>query len=342
MGRCSGHVRPEWEMIMNTDVEDLLREGMERFTATLRAPAGLTRLVTHRRRRRRLVWRSVAGAGAALTAALVALVVVGSGGPPVYADVAHRVDRALTAAEPGEIAEITVITKSGAGLAGPATVTTTQEWSYGAAWRSVTSSPPGHPVYDEGSTSASVYTLVSYLKKIWARVRLPRSRATSISGLHGCDLAVAALPLLFRFGLPGTVSISGAVPETVVGDLRASIACETLLVAGRQRVDGVEAIELTSPAGGTFAETIWVSPGTNLPVRMVVRSLSGREVVWQTADITWLRPTGANLADLTVPVPAGFRHIRLAGAIVPIELLIPGSFGTGPNGLVQLPVSGRR
>jgi hypothetical protein len=28
---------------MNTDVEDLLREGMERYTADLRAPAGLIR-----------------------------------------------------------------------------------------------------------------------------------------------------------------------------------------------------------------------------------------------------------------------------------------------------------
>jgi hypothetical protein len=328
-------------MIMNTDVEDLLREGMERFTATLRAPAGLTRVVTRRRRRRRLVWRSAAGAAAALTAASVALVVVGSNGPPVYADVAHRVDRALTAAEPGEIAEITVITKSGAGLAGPAATTTTQEWSYGAEWRSVTSSPPGHPVYDEGSTSASVYTLVSYLKQMWARVSWPQ-KATPLTGPHGCDVAVTALPLLFRFGLPGAGSFAGALPATVVGDLRASIACEKLLVAGRQRLDGIETIELTSRPDGAVAETIWVSPGTNLPVRMVVRSLSGREVVWQTADITWLRPTAANLAELTVPIPAGFRHIRLAGAVLPIELLIPGSFGTGPNGLVRLPVARRR
>ena len=37
---------------MNTDVEDLLREGMERFTADLRAPAGLTRLIAQRRGRR--------------------------------------------------------------------------------------------------------------------------------------------------------------------------------------------------------------------------------------------------------------------------------------------------
>ena len=35
---------------MSTDVEDLLREGMERFTADLRAPAGLTCQIARRRR----------------------------------------------------------------------------------------------------------------------------------------------------------------------------------------------------------------------------------------------------------------------------------------------------
>ena len=35
---------------MNTDVEDLLREGMERFTAELRAPAGLISHIARRRR----------------------------------------------------------------------------------------------------------------------------------------------------------------------------------------------------------------------------------------------------------------------------------------------------
>jgi hypothetical protein len=326
---------------MNTDVEDLLREGMERFTAALRAPAGLTRIVA-RRRRRRLVWRSAAGAAAALTASAVALVAVGTGGQPVYADVVHRVDRALTAAEPGEIAQMTVTTRSSAVPGGPATTTITQEWSYGDQWRSVTSSPPGHPVYDEGSTASSVYTLVSYLKQIWARVSGPRRPATSISGLHGCNLAVAALPLLFRFGLPGSGSAAKALPSTLVGGLRAAIDCETLLVAGRQRVNGIEAIELTSQPDNAFAETIWVSPGTNLPVRVVVRSLSGSPVIWQTADITWLRPTAANLAELTVPIPAGFRRIRLASALLPIELLIPGSFSTGANGLIRLPASARR
>ena len=49
---------------MNADVEDLLREGMERFTADLRAPPGMARRVG-RRRRRRLALRLGAAAAAA-------------------------------------------------------------------------------------------------------------------------------------------------------------------------------------------------------------------------------------------------------------------------------------
>jgi hypothetical protein len=102
---------------MSTDVEDLLREGMERFTADLRAPAGLTcRIARRRRRRRRLALCSVTGA-AALTAGAVALAVVvvpsqQRTGVELTADVVKRVSSALTAADPGDIAQMSVTTSS--------------------------------------------------------------------------------------------------------------------------------------------------------------------------------------------------------------------------------------
>ena len=89
-------------------------------------------------------------------------------------------------------------------------------------------------------------------------------------------------------------------------------------MAGRQRVDGIEAIKLTSRPGSLISETIWVSPGTYLPVRVVVRSAARRiRAIQQTADITWLPPTAQNLAKLTVPIPAGFRQVPLIQAIAP-------------------------
>ena len=84
-----------------------------------------------------------------------------------------------------------------------------------------------------------------------------------------------------------------------------------------QSVDGIEAIKLTSRPGSFISETIWVSPSTYLPVRVVVRSASGAPAVQQTADITWLSPTAQNLAKLTVPIPAGFRKVSLSAVAAP-------------------------
>jgi hypothetical protein len=363
MDRDGGHVQPEWNAIMNTDVEDLLREGMDRFTRDLRAPAGLTHGAA-RRHRRRLARRTVAAGAAALTAVAVALVAVavagarpdGAGRSVVLAAyVVKRVDSALSAVEPGEIAQLT-ITRS-AEITGDKTVTTTaEEWSYGNQWRSLMSSPTGTPEYDEGFSSSSVYTLVSYVTRTWAsqpglgRPAAPAFTAPPVPvlglapalmyspryalafgaplaplyGPGGCKPVVAGLPALFQPGLPG---IGFPVPPGIgffarvlptARALRSAISCGALAVAGRQRVDGIEAIELTSRRSSPISETIWVSPGTYLPVRMMVRSALGYGGVRQTADITWLPPNAQNLAKLTVPIPAGFRKVSVPQAVLPI------------------------
>ena len=314
---------------MNTDVEDLLRQGMERFTADVRAPSGLIRRAV-RRRRRRLALRSAAGMAAALTAGAVALAVGvpgprhhGAGGPAVDAAyVVKRVSSALNAAGPGEIAQMTVTTHRAVTPDGTAATTTAEEWSYGNQWRSVSYSPAGHPVYDEGFSTSSVYTLVNYQTQVWARqpgLGRPVALAPHVPGPRGCEPVVAALPRLFQPGLPGLPFSAGTRPSTVASALRAAIACGTLVSAGRQRVDGTEAIKLTSRPGSLISETIWVSPGTYLPVRVVIR-LPGMADLQRTSDITWLRPTAQNLAKLSVPIPAGFRQVPLTKAS---ELVLP-------------------
>jgi hypothetical protein len=282
---------------MNSDVEDLLREGMERFTRDLRAPAGLTRQAA-RQRRRRLAVRSLAGTAAALTAGAVALAAVlvsgerrGSVAPPVVntAFVMKRVDGALSAAGPATIAQMAITIRN------PYGATTAEVWAYGDQWRKVTDSAAGHPAYDQGLGRGSVYTLVSYAARTWARQQglagpLPRS--------GGCQ---QALNVLLTPGL-----------HDVVSTLRAAISCGALAVTGRQRVDGVEAIELTSRRGGPVSETLWVSPGTYLPLRVTHSTLTGIGVFRQRAVIRWLPLTARNLAKLTVPIPAGFRELPLA------------------------------
>jgi hypothetical protein len=317
---------------MNTDVEQLLREGMERYTAELRAPAGLTYLAA-RRRRRRLALRSLTGGAAALVAGAAALAVAvvpgitGAGRPALDAAyVIKNVSSALSAAEPGTIAQMTVTT-SGPALPGvKSTTTTAEEWSNGSEWRSVTYSSPGHPIYDEGFSPTSSYTLVSYPTKTWARQAGIGSPAVPSLGSpptkRACGPVVGAFPVLFRLGLPGTSTSASSLPTTVATALHTAVSCGSLTVAGRQTVDGTDAIELTSRAGSLIAETIWVNPDTYLPVRVVVRS-AYTPSLRQTADFTWLPPTAQNLAKLTVPVPGGFRQVKLGQAVTPNLNQIP-------------------
>jgi hypothetical protein len=289
-----------------------------------RTVAGLAR-----QRRRRLVLRSVAGAAAALAAAAVALAAAGvpgthwggTEGPALDAAyVVKRIDSALGAAEPGDVARMTVTTRAVPVSGGTTTTTTAEEWSHGGQWRLVTYSPAGHLVYDEGATS-SFYTLVSYPTRTWARQPEPGGKATPIPGSRGCVPAFAFAPPPSLPGLPGGGFAASSRPSTVATALRAAVLCGTLAVAGRQRVDGIEAIELTSRPDSQVPVTIWVDPGKYLPVRVAVRPAAGQSGPWQTADITWLPPTAQNLARLAVPVPAGFRQVPLTQLVRPV--LIP-------------------
>jgi hypothetical protein len=284
------------------------------------------------RRRRRLAWRSAAGV-AALAAAAVAVVAVVApiarrANVDTTAYVVKRVSHALSAAEPGEIAQMTVTTRGAAIYGGESTTTTAEEWSNGDQWRLVTYSPDGRPLYDEGFGTSSLYTLVSYQARTWARqhgLGLGPSGVSVLPGPPGCQLTpAAASPMLFAYGLPGTRSTSSSLPSTVARDLRTAVSCGALVDAGRQRMDGTETIELQSRPGSPVSETVWVSQSTYLPVRAVVRlsfgKLPGRE---QTADFTWLPPTAQNLAKLTVPIPVGFRHIPVSSAVLPILQQLP-------------------
>jgi len=277
--------------------------------------------------RRRPALRSVAAVAAVLTAGAVAVTAIGvagagrgrtKGSAVNTAYVVKRVDSALDAADPVAIAQMTVRTSSAATSGGATATTTSEEWSYGDRWRAVTYSAAGHLLYDEGSSTASVYTVVSYLTRAWARQHGLGGPAKLAPGPRGCESVGTGLPLLFAPGLPSGGPAVGSLPTTVARDLRAAISCGTLAVAGRQRVDGTETTELTSRPGSMISETIWVSPGTYLPVRVIIRPGPGQPGPQQTANITWLPSAVPNLAKLTVPIPAGFRHVPFAQAVTPL------------------------
>jgi hypothetical protein len=284
-------------------------------TARARRPA---------RSRRRPALLLAVGAAAALAGGAVALIAVlmpgagndASGRPAVNtAYVVKRITSALSAADPGDIAQMTVTTRD-TGTPGARNVTTTaKEWSYGDEWRSVTYSAAGHLVYDQEFSTASGYTVVNYRTRTWARQRGLGGPARLAPGPRGCAPVVADLPLLLQPGLAGPGLPASWRPATVARALRGAISCGSLAVAGRQRLDGTEALELTSSPDSPIPETIWVSPDTYLPVRVVIRPAAGTPGPSQTADISWLRPSAQNLARLTLRLPAGFRQVPLAEAV---------------------------
>ena len=320
---------------------------MERFTADLRTPTDIVHQAV-RRRRRQVALRSVVGttvvtAGAAALAVVLLPGASRNAAPSQAVDAAYvvrQVGGALSAAEPGDIAQMT-ITTIGAGLSGKTTTSTAEEWSHGNQWRLITYSSPGHPAYDEGSTGSSVYTLVSYLTKTWAREsglgRPTPFPSGAAAAKHNCAPAFANFPLLFRLGLPGIGSYGSSLPSTVATELRTAVSCGTLEVAGRQQVNGAEAIELKSRPNSLIAEAIWVSPGSYLPVRVDIRSTPGGPGVHQTANIAWLPPTAQNLANLTVPVPAGFRQVTYPEVGMPIMKNLPA--GLRPKSVSLCPPS---
>lgn len=279
-----------------------------------------------------------AGLAAALAAGAVTLSVIVAPGPGHHstagpavdtAYVLKRVDSALTSAGPGEIVQVTttsglVPVSRGSGATGRAT---TERWSYGGQWRLLAKLPGGQAAFELGFSPAAGSTQVSYPQRIWARSdeqplamaptpsppgfrAFPGPASSPASGASGCDQATVDLASLF--GAPGNATQAGSLAATVAATLRSAVTCGALTVAGRQPVDGTEAIELTSRPGSPIPETVWVDPATYLPVRMVVHPYPGLPGGARTADITWLPPTAQNLAKLTVSVPAGFRQVTPA------------------------------
>jgi hypothetical protein len=85
--------------------------------------------------------------------------------------------------------------------------------------------------------------------------------------------------------------------------IRNQLRCGFYAMAGRQRVNGVNAIKITGTgAGPAGIRALWVNPKTYLPVRVVAAA-------FQT-DFRWLEPGPSTLAQLKLVVPAGFRQVK--------------------------------
>ena len=171
----------------------------------------------------------------------------------------------------------------------PWAVSYSQRWMYHGSARATAFGPSGQTVFDLGAKlpagAAGRSIGVSYVNRTWWQQSLPAESAPGSSPPINCGP---------RIQIPDGVGWAGYI--------RHQLSCGEYSVAGRQRVDGVNAIKIVSKQGGV---TLWVKPDTYLPVRLIL----DQGPVNSQDDFRWLPPTPANLAQLTVTVPAGFSQV---------------------------------
>jgi hypothetical protein len=301
---------------MSTDIEQELRGAMERFTGGVRVPPGLAVRAYRHQQKRRVTTRAVAAAGTAAVVAAGGVAAAGAAGAfgsaspsPAQATytayVVRHVERALGSPGLNNLLE--------------------QDRTVYAAGNSLQPVPTGLIGSPHGPGGRSFWPVGSSLSSSYRSTT--KFSAFSAAGQHVFDLGLSTahrtvsatavfyrndtwwssapgIKLPARFGGP-----TGCVRGHLIvirrgqgngwpGFIRSQLACGAYTVVGRQVVGGVDAIKITGASG---AFTFWVNPATYLPVQMTLPQ--------QRTEFRWLSPTEANLDQLKVTVPAGFRQV---------------------------------
>jgi hypothetical protein len=326
---------------MNGDVEQMVREGLDRLTAGARAPAGLAdRARRHRSRRRLAVGSAIAGATAAVTVAAVIGVGAAAGpgtavgtGIQNTAYVVRHVQSALANENlvmRGSATQTYTLAKFPGKTFLEGTMIT---WAYGprSQFEEITTSNCGHLLPSNGACTyrggperylASGTALVN--GKLTGAYVTYYNHKYSLS--HGGEVAPpAACSRTARLAMGG--------PLIGISDWRTSIktmlACGAATVTGHVRINGMETTEIsgsvTVPLSKGYAKsvnekkarvryTLWVNPTTYLPVRAfgsteTYGGSAGTTVSSGVTDVQWLPPTAANVAQTLVTIPAGYQQV---------------------------------
>jgi hypothetical protein len=318
-------------MDMKPDVEELLRDGMGRFTEGVRAPAGLAAAVSQRHRRRVAVRVSAACGGVAAIAAAAAIAAVGlPGGGPATTQSAGAQARTVTylvsRVKQALADEHRVFYGRTNGTDGPSVT-----WVYGPRirWEELTGTSCGHTLpngdcaHQDGSERflaqgtariggklTGVY--VTYYNRKW-------SLSPEIVPANACSTTAR----MEMSGVPVPTSHWSSFID-------ATLACGTASVTGHVWIDGQETTKIT---GAPVTErlqpgeakalgekwtrgewTLYVNPKTYLPVRIVSATSTfggprASEKGVLVTDVQWLKPTAANIAKAMVTIPPGFRQV---------------------------------
>ena len=106
--------------------------------------------------------------------------------------------------------------------------------------------------------------------------------------------------------------------------IRNLLSCGAFKLTGHARVDGTAVLVLTASTRvtrstvlatrpgetyGAVSETLLVNAANYLPARLSWSEANGSHQVLASTDFQWLRPTAANRASLTIPIPPGFHRV---------------------------------
>jgi hypothetical protein len=291
---------------VSIDFEQRLRAELEQVA--VRPRPGLVNDAYRSYRRKRRTIRAVAAAGTALaiaagTAVGIAAATASPAAIPAQttAYVASHVSSAL--ATTNRIMFTTTVTSFGP----PAnTRLVTDVWDYGTRIRQIDESGSGQPMWEswvQTGHGKPTSIWVDYQQRSWERFAIaPSGPAPRLSLCRG----------------PGALlTAPNATPADWKLVIVSGLRCGLFHVAGHQRVDGIDAIKLTGSAdsgivlwassGGGI--TVWLDPRTYLPVQLAgTEATAGPKPAAVVIHFRWLRPTHANLAQLTGTIPPGFHR----------------------------------
>lgn len=323
---------------MNGDVEELLREGLDRLTAEVRAPAGLVGMAHARQRRRKIVARSVlAGAAAAVTAAAVVAVAV-PGAQPGTSLPARTTAYVISHVENALAEENFVIQGRATGIMAGSihghryrnSDGATDSWTYGTRNRmeEFTGKDCGHVdsngwcTHRGGSVPYLAYGTALIRGKLVSAYVTYYDHRYSLSPLSHYQLKPCTKTAQLVLGGPA-VSVPNW-PAFIRGMLR----CNRATVTGHARIGKVRVIvisgsidiPLSKGYGRMVRETrvrvgymLYVDAKTYLPLRAygstkTYGGANGPAISSYVTNVQWLRPTAANRAKALVTIPRGYQQ----------------------------------
>jgi hypothetical protein len=320
---------------VNTNVEELLRDGMGRFAAGVAAPDGLAATAVRRHRRRVAIRAGAVGGGIAAAAAVAVLLTGVTGAtaratsPTQARDIVY-VTRKVESALSGQ----NLVSVETTSMLGHKMVT----WTYGDYWNWVQFNPTtdyrwvadgkqqwSFPPADRGKPATAQGTALVSGKLMGAYVTYNNdSYSLSSPGDPDSGLPTSACSTTARLAMGG-IAVPGVSWSQFINN---TLRCGTASVTGHVRINGHETTQITGKPvtvrlSASYAKvvrekwatvrwTMYVNPKTYLPVRMygstqTYGGQAGNQVSSGVTNMTWLQPTPANIAKALVTIPTGFR-----------------------------------